>query len=83
MTPSSRPKTVCKYLSILIDSNLNFCFHLKEIENKLSKSLGMLYKLKPILPQNALLKLYHSMVHSHLLSELGKSALVREYAIAD
>ena len=63
MTPSSRPKTV---LSILY-SNLNFRFHLEEIENKLLKSHGILYKLKPILPQNALLKSYYSMVHSHLL----------------
>ena len=59
-----------KYLGILIDSNLNFRFHLEKIENKLSKSLGILYKLKPILPQNTLLKLYYSMVHSHLLHGL-------------
>ena len=59
-----------KYLNILIDSNLNFRFHLEEIEKKLSKSLGILYKLKPILPQNALLKLCYSMVHSHLLHGL-------------
>ena len=65
MTPSSRPKTV-KYLGIVIDSNLNFRFYLEEIEIKLSKSLGILYKLKLILPLNAL-KLYYSMVHSHLL----------------
>ena len=56
-----------KYLGILIDSNLNFRFHLEEIENKLSNSRVILYKLKPILPQNALFKLYYSMVHSHLL----------------
>ena len=47
-----------KYLSVLIDSNLNFRFYPEEIENKLSKSLGILYKLKPILPQNALLLFY-------------------------
>ena len=56
-----------KYLGILIDSNLNFRFHLEEIENKLSNSRVILYKLKPILPQNALFKLYYSMVHSQLL----------------
>ena len=56
-----------KYLDILTDSHLNFRFHLEEIENKLSKSLGILYKLKPILPQNPLFKSYYSMVHSHLL----------------
>ena len=47
-----------KYLVIHVDSNLNFRFHLEEIENKLSKSLGIHYKLKPIQPHNALLKLY-------------------------
>ena len=56
-----------KYLGILINANLNFCFHLEEIENKISNSLGILYKLKPILLQNALLKIYYSMVHYHLL----------------
>ena len=56
-----------KCLSILINSNLNFHFQLEEIENKLSKSLEIVYKLKPILPLIALLKLYYSMVHSHLL----------------
>ena len=62
-----KAESCVKYLGILIGSNLNFHFHLEEIENKLSKSLGILYKLKPIVPQNALLKLYYSMVHSHLL----------------
>ena len=56
-----------KYLGIIIDSNLNFGFHLVKIENKLSKSLGVLYKLKPIFPQNALFKLYYSLVHFHVL----------------
>ena len=56
-----------KDLGILIDSNLKFRFHLEEMENKLSKSLGILYTLKTIPPQNALLKLYYSMVHSHFL----------------
>ena len=55
-----------KYFGILIESYLNFRSHLEEIENKLSIPLGILYKLKPILPQNALLKLYYSIVHSHL-----------------
>ena len=40
---------------------------MEEIENKSSKSLGILYKLKPILPQNALPELYYSMVHSYVL----------------
>ena len=51
-----------KYLGINLDLNLNFCKHIEVIENKLSRSLAILFKLKPVLPQNALLKLYYAMV---------------------
>ena len=64
---SIKAENCVKYLGILIDSNLNFRCHLEKIKNKLSKSMEIFYKLKPILPQNALLKLYYFMVHSHLL----------------
>ena len=47
--------------------NLNFRKHIEVIENKLSRSLAILFKLKPVLPQNALLKLYNAMVHPYLI----------------
>ena len=47
--------------------NLNFRKHIEVIENKLSRSLAILFKLKPVLPQNALLKLYYAMVHPYLI----------------
>ena len=56
-----------KYLAVFIDSKLNFHFHLNIVANKLSKAVGILCKLKHVLPQNALLKLYYSLFHSHLL----------------
>ena len=56
-----------KYLRINLDLNLNFLKHIKVIENKLSRSLAILFKLKPVLPQNALLKLYYAMVHPYLI----------------
>ena len=46
-----------KYLGINLDLSLNFRKHIEVIENKLSRSLAILFKLKPVLPQNALLKL--------------------------
>ena len=45
-----------KYLGINLNLNLNFRKHIEVIENKLSRSLAILFKLKPVLPQNALLK---------------------------
>ena len=56
-----------KYLGINLDLNLNFRKHIEVIENKLSRSLAILFKLKPVLPQNALLKLYYAMVHPYLI----------------
>ena len=39
-----------KYLGINFDLNLSFRKHIKVITNKLSWSLGILLKLKPVLP---------------------------------
>ena len=59
--------TNAKYLGLQIDSTLTFQNHLRLIENKLSRALGMLLKLKSVLPQSALLKLYYALFHPHLL----------------
>ena len=56
-----------KYLGIHIDSKLTFQYHIKSIENKLSKAVGILSKLKSALTQNSLLKIYYALVHPHLL----------------
>ena len=56
-----------KYLGVFIDSKLNLHFHLKVVANQLYRPIGILCKLKNVLPQNALLKLYYSLVHPHLL----------------
>ena len=39
-------------------------------ENKLSRSIGIIIKLKSFLPPTALLKLNYVLVHPHLLSGL-------------
>ena len=60
-------KNHVKYLGVFIDSKLNFHFHLNVVANKLSRALGILCKLKHVLPQSILLKLYYSLVHPLLL----------------
>ena len=54
-----------KYLGVFIESKLNFHFYLNVVVNKLFRSVGILYKLKHVLPKNALLKLYYSLIHPH------------------
>ena len=55
------------YLGISLDSRLNFQSHINIMEQKISRGVGILYKLKPILPQSALLKLYYSLIHPYLI----------------
>ena len=56
-----------KYLGILIDDNLSFKSHIHYLESKLSRSVGVISKLRFFLPSSALINLYYSLIHSHLL----------------
>ena len=51
----------------MIDSKLNFQNRLKIIESKLSRGVGILYRLKAALPREALCKIYFALFHPHLL----------------
>ena len=54
------------FLGITLDQQLNWNAHIDKLANKLSKGLGILNKLKHILPMSAKLKIYHSIVLSHI-----------------
>ena len=54
-------------MGITVDEKLNFAEHIIKLTCKISRSVGILSKLRNILPFTALRKLYYSMVHSHLL----------------
>ena len=55
-----------KYPGILIDDQLSFKSHIHFLEKKLSCSVGIMAKLSYLLHPNALLTLYHSLVHVHV-----------------
>ena len=55
-----------KYLGVIIDNRINFYDHIKVLECKIARSVGILTKLKTILPKQNLLQLYYTLVHSHL-----------------
>ena len=56
-----------KYLGVTLDSKLTFESHIKILETNLSKAAGIIYKLKFVLPKDALIKLYYALFHPHLL----------------
>ena len=55
-----------KHLSIFLDNKLNFGEPLKQITNKVNKSIGLLRKLQIILPRRSLITIYKSFIRSHL-----------------
>ena len=54
-----------KYLGVLLDSKLNWHNHIEHLCTQVSKSVGVLYRLRK-LPRNAKKLLYHSLVSSRL-----------------
>ena len=48
------------------DENLSWKTHIKYIENKISKNIGILFKARPFLNKKSLLSLYYSYIHSHI-----------------
>ena len=56
-----------KFLGIYIDAKLNWKKHIEYIAMKISRGLGALGRVRNILPQNALLMLYNSMIYPYLI----------------
>ena len=54
-----------KFLGVFIDSKLNWREHISEVCNKVSKCLGVLYKLR-FFPRNILLMIYNAIITPHL-----------------
>ena len=50
-----------KFLGIIIDNRLKFNFHTSYISSKLSKQIGLLYKLSKYVPVNILKLLYNTL----------------------
>lgn len=55
-----------KFLGVHLDQHLKFDSHIKHISVKMSKSIGVLYRIKSFLPLNILRSLYYALVHPHL-----------------
>ena len=56
-----------KYLGVNLGNKLNFKSQICIIENKVARSLAILSKLCYLFSSSALLLLYHSFIHPHLL----------------
>ena len=55
-----------KLLGVIIDKDLNFSQHISEVCTKTSKMIGVLQRLKNLIPMNAKLRIYKTAVLPHL-----------------
>ena len=54
------------FLGITLDKHLTWKPHIHKISNKISKTIGILNRIKTYLPQNAKLNIYNSLILSYL-----------------
>ena len=59
-------KKVAKFLGVLIDDKLTWEHHISAVKSRMSRYIGVLYKLKHILPLKARLLTFNSLVQSHV-----------------
>ena len=60
-------KDSVKYLGIMIDSTLSWQTHIDKISKKMSRAIGLLYKIRPFINIKIMKTLYYSLVYPHLL----------------
>ena len=59
-------KSYVKYLGVLIDSNLSWKYHIGHITSKISKTIGIIARLRCYVPTSVLLTIYRSLIFPYL-----------------
>ena len=60
-------KKSIKYLGVLIDSTLSWKEHVLHLSKKLSRSVGILYKLRPFVTTKIMKNIYYALFYSHVV----------------
>ena len=55
------------FLGVTIDAKLSWKPHITKVCNKLSKCIGILSKVKHILPKSAMVNLYYTLAYPYLM----------------
>ena len=55
-----------KFFGIIIDDKLNWSYHIAKVKNKISKGLGILWKVKRLINETTMLTLYYSFIYPYL-----------------
>ena len=55
-----------RFLGVIVDDKLTWSAHIRALKSKMSRYIGIMYKIKSKIPINIRLQIYHSFVQSHL-----------------
>ena len=59
-------KSEARFLGVIVDDKLSWAPHIKTLKTKMSRYVGIMYKIKNSLPIQARLQIFHSFVQSHI-----------------
>ena len=60
-------KSTIKYLGVTIDSTLSWNDHILNISKKISRAIGVMFKIRPFVNTAILKNLYYALIYSHLV----------------
>ena len=60
-------KSQIKYLGVFIDEHLKWDAQLQHINNKITKNIGILFKLRHYVPISTLKQLYYTLIYPYLM----------------
>ena len=55
-----------KFLGIVLDQNISWNEHIRIVENKISKNIGLLYKAKYLLNKHCVKSIYFAFIHTYV-----------------
>ena len=85
---SLEQKHFVKHLGVLIDSHLSWRYHIDYISSKISKGVGIIARLRHLVPTSTLLKIYGSLIEPYIFygliawGQAANSSLKKKYNIA-
>ena len=56
----------CKFLGVFIDKKMKFDVHIQYISKKISKNIGILFRIRDLVPHQVLKSLYYSYIYPYL-----------------
>jgi hypothetical protein len=55
-----------KYLGLIIDSEIDWKYHVDSVASKISPYIGMLYRIRPFIEEKTAMQIYYAYIHSRL-----------------